>query len=118
MFKIFKKEYHKFRFDIYELAMEYSYFFSKLLKELRNSKNDDLQIEIFSSLCNFINGVPKKNKYDKERLKRCLLSSFGASVEKDVIELFDNIATFCCDYSKFEPHTIGNILGEINGFKW
>ena len=88
------------------------------MKELRNSKNDDLQIEIFSSLANFVQGCPKKNKYNKEELKRCLLSSFNIPIEKDIAELFDDVATFCCDYSKFEPYIILNKLGEINGFKW
>lgn len=115
---MFKKKYHKFRFDVYDLAMEYSRFLSIFLKQLRNSKDDDLQDEIYSYLYNFIDGVPRKNKYNKEKLKECFLSHFHKPVEKDIEKLFDTVATFCYDCSKYNTVDILNILGEINGFKW
>ena len=109
--------YHLFKFDIYELAESYSFLLANTLKNMRNTKDDKTAGE----LCHFFNQlvleIPRKNKYNKEKLKECFLSCYQ-NPEKDVIELFDNIATFCCDYSKFDPGIIWDKLGEINGFKW
>lgn len=107
--------YHIFKFDVYDLAIEYSRLLSILLKQLRNSKNDDLQGEIYIALCNFIESVPRKNNYSKKDLKDCFLSCYQKP-EKDIVELFDIVANFCCNFNTFNPNELMYILGEINGF--
>lgn len=107
--------YHIFNFDIYDLAEEYSILLSSSLKALRNSRNDNFQNNIFCSICGFIELNLKKKKYNKNKLKSSLLSSYE-NPEEDIIKLVDYIVDFCCKNKKFESYYIGSILGDINGF--